>query len=917
MFPTKTKLKEYGYEGYCDYFSDNIRKVHKHEKKRKDGECDYPIVIYKKYPKTFRVATYNVHNFVNLCSHINPARNIDPIVNIISKAKADVVFLQEIKPISKEVLENDINLRKDLNKLNFDNLIEKMEQKGYKYHIISNTMEQQNFFKLDNNCYYYLGNAIFSKLPLVNSITVLLPGNRNVIISEINVDNEKILVACTHLELHNGRINAQKLMKYYDTDNLIKLQANTLVNTIQKELINRNIKGVILGGDLNNDLNNPDLLPIADFFFNIPSSKKKYFNRNKIKKDYILIKNVNIPFLGEQEIISNYSDHNMIISDFTNDQKNYDILLQKTKYQILNHTNYLDYANVIKKINTKKTNTKKLEFITKGVSDYMIGLSHMEYPEWYGTDNIKLLKRYIAKFDYYTPMNELYKTYQNNRYKKLLPFAKKLSGKPLSNNYLNNNSNPYVEEILLNYIKCRPNMKTIVFWPTSEWYKKNTNFNRVIKKLRSKGTIYYSKIIELNYQQGANLIFNMYLTTNRNKNIKHVYFNTESKGWDKKYKFYKKKVLVLFYEYDGNQEDITGSNAYFKDEVRNMLLTDDKRIYDILHINDFYSETIDNSGLFLNSNSLQVLKAANVYSIVNNTDNKICNQLNSFKKVLCYNFDLLEQERFVLSSSFVLFCYGVRKFNDLDGMIIYSPKPNSNFLKKYNAFFDINGPEYQPYIDLTMKNTILYEPYITQFKDKIANVMGCSNFEEMAMDPKYYYYYFGLKTIILPFELVKRAYRFRPKSLLDIIKTGNLLNRKMRVPYIPDKIDIDFYYNPDMTRKKMIQIMINYTISVYNKKMSKEELESFISNYKITETIYDIDLKKDRKVFFHKLGYAYGFNFLKELPYDNTTIKSAKKSKVSSKKSKVSSKKSKVSSKKSKVSSKKSKVSAKKSKKVN
>lgn len=35
MFPTKTKLKEYGYEGYCDYFSDNIRKVHKYEKKEK------------------------------------------------------------------------------------------------------------------------------------------------------------------------------------------------------------------------------------------------------------------------------------------------------------------------------------------------------------------------------------------------------------------------------------------------------------------------------------------------------------------------------------------------------------------------------------------------------------------------------------------------------------------------------------------------------------------------------------------------------------------------------------------------------------------------------------------------------------------------------------------------------------------
>ena len=56
----------------------------------------------------------------------------------------------------------------------------------------------------------------------------------------------------------------------------------------------------------------------------------------------------------------------------------------------------------------------------------MIETVHLEYPEWYATDNIKLLYSKVKKFDYSTPLKVLYQTYKNNRIKNYITKQKKL-----------------------------------------------------------------------------------------------------------------------------------------------------------------------------------------------------------------------------------------------------------------------------------------------------------------------------------------------------------------------------------------------------------------------------------------------------------------------------------------------------------
>ena len=855
MYPTKKVLSDYGYKDYCVYFKDTERKVHALEKSRSNYYCQEPIFIYSKYPNTFRVSSYNVHNFINLCDHIKPARNVKAICNLIEKTKSDIVLLQEVIPTSEKILEENIQSKKELNKLSFKKFINKMEENGYIYNVISNTMDEVSYFKYEDNCYYVLANAIFSKVPLKNIKTTSITGNRNVITAEVEIENKNVLIACTHLEFSNNRHNAEK----YGSENIIKSQAEKLVEILKEESKSRNTDKIILGGDLNNDTGHPDLKVIFDFF-EIKKRKKNILNRNYIKRDHLLLKN--IEGLGEQEIVSGYSDHNLIFNDFTSQK--IDILKNKTKFQILNKKNFMDYGASVQKINPDK----KIEFSNHYVSDEMIETVHLEYPEWYATDNIKPLYSKVKKFDYSTPLKVLYQTYKNNRYKELYYEAKKLCGKEIGSDMDN-----MTEEILFHYIKCRPKMKTLILWPRSEWTYDKRRLKKTMNLLKEKGIVYYTKTLNLDYKQGANLVFHLYLTTNRNKNTNHINYNTEAKGWNKNRTNNKKKVMVLFYEYGGNQSDISGSDAFFKTEIRNIWLTDDKRTYDILHINDFYSETIDNSSLFLNENSLKVLKTGNVFSVAYHTDEEVCNQINSYKKVLTNKFSLLEQERFILMSSFVLFTYGVRKFNDLDGIVMSKPEPNDNFKEKYNQYFNIEGKNYHPYIDVYMEGHKLYQPYISAFNDKLANIMGANSFEDMIMDPKYHYYYFGLKLIILPFELIQKAHRFRPKSNVDIIMTGELINKKYKLPFIPEIFEFEHYYMEGMTRNKLISIMLYYCQQLYKKRdFKKDTLDKYLTNYAITDNVYESNIKQDRKVYFHKLGYASGFDFLKKLDSDKSSL---------------------------------------------
>jgi endonuclease/exonuclease/phosphatase family metal-dependent hydrolase len=834
IYPTIDEIKELNFEGYCAYLGD-------FEKVRKSDYCDQLIYIPSKEKFVYRIATYNVHNFVN----------IDNTLDLIENADLDFICLQEVYPYpsdpSCKIIEG-----------NFDYLKNKMKSIGFIDCYIVNSMLGKNPSKLAD-CYYPLTNAFFSKKPLINCKNYYLEGNRTVLFVETNIGPIKVLVVGTHLGHSTKNDNS--------SDN-VSSDAKDLIKYIEKEEKERNISNIILLGDLNNQYNHPSLSPIFDRFRYGYEKKTNSFLRREVK-DYILVDSSEIFPSYSHSIHSGHSDHLLLFNDFIHTDAEKDLvssLNKKYLYLKINSDGYEDNAVIQKEFYPKK------KYLKVQVSAETINNSHFNFDQWYSGDDIELLGK-TKLYQYHEAIKILFDTYGGSRLKNLYKYSYKLSGYYLNSKNLSEDETVDLEEILFHYIKTRPNMKTIILWPTSGWYKKNDILRNTLQFLKSKGNIFYQKKVDFNYYQAANLIFHLYMTTSRNKNMNHIDFNTQMKGWKKTTSTTKYPILIIFYEYNGNQNDITGSNAYFKTELRSFFTkatVKELRNYDILHINDFYSETLDNAGLFLNENSLEILKNANIFKLTKIINDFNVYAINSYKKILHNNFSLLEIERFILTGCFVIFTYGTKSFGDLDGTVLYDPVPDESFLKKYQTWFDITGNNYQPYIDLTMQNTLRYKDFIGVFKNKIAKILGARNLRELILNPKYHYYFFGLKTIILPYELIQKVFRFRPKSLVDIIKVGDIIKKKFKIPKIPSFVNDPFYYKENMSKTNILKIMENYFKTHYFEKITSTDiLTKYVSNKPVTIDTYLDNTLKDRYLFFHCLGYASTHPFLKNLPFEH------------------------------------------------
>jgi endonuclease/exonuclease/phosphatase family metal-dependent hydrolase len=870
IYPEIEEINKLDFKEYCPYLNDYEKKVHAYEAKRKAEFCDQLIYIPKKESFVYRLGTYNVHNFVNICPDTIPHRNLNNTLDLINNVDLDLICLQEVYPTDPRgnIIENTLTEYDDLKNLNFDYLKNKMKSIGFTDYYIVNSMLGKNPNNA-SNCYYPLANAFFSKTPLINKTSYHLDGNRSLLFAETNIGSVKVLIVGTHLEYSNYNHKTDEL-----PDDLIKHQALKVIEYIEKEEKDRNISNIFLMGDLNNESNHPSLEPIFKRFKNKSKSKKggsSFYRRET--KDYILTDSSEIYPSYVHNVKSGHSDHLLLFNDFIYVDADKDVislLTCKYMYLTLNQDSYENEAKLQKEFYPNE------KYLKIKVSDETIKNSHFELDQWYATDNIQLLCE-TKPFQYHKAIKVLYDTYGGSYLKNLYRYSHSLAGYRLNSRNLSPEKTMDMETILFHYIKTRPNMKTIILWPTSDWYKKNEILRELLDFLNLNGIVYYQKKIDLSYYQASNLIFHLYMTTSRNKDMNSINFNTKMKGWSSSTSTVRYPVLVIFYEYSGPQNNITGSDAYFKTELRSFFTksaTKELRNYDILHINDFYSETLDNSGLFLNPNSLEVLKNANIVKLTRNASDFNVYALNSYKKILQNNFNLLEMERFILMSSFVIFTYGTRPFADLDGTVLYDPVPDNAFLKKYNMWFDITGKKYQPYIDLTMEGTIRYKDYIGVFKNKIAKILGVRGMRELILNPKYHYYFFGIKTIILPFELIQKVFRFRPKSLVDIIKVGEIIKKKFKIPKIPNVIDDPFYYKEHMTKKLVLNTMTLYFRQFYNEKITPQDiLAQYVSNKPITINTHLDNTLIDRYLFFHCFGYASTHPFLKDLPFEHQITK--------------------------------------------
>ena len=874
--PSLKTLKQKGYDKYCTYPADSVNRLGDWDTEIDESYKKQCVLdkmsgqyIYAKYAGVSRVITMNVHNFVIMCEHISPARNLDFITAFLKLTSADILCLQEVAPIRPSGTPETLTDPTELQKLNYDYVIQQMSDTGWEYNLLANNTGGRDYSLTSLGCYYPLANAIFSRHPLTDKKVVILPGNRTILLATVELDGITTMIVNTHLEYKKKDKDGAALKHEYGEENILVLQANLTLETIKRELARRKLTSVICCGDFNFNISKVSHLAEINKYFKFGKQKGITNLFFQDTKDYVLLNDSQEwSAIDNRPLVNAISDHFPVLLDLIPTTKlstpNAQMAIKKIQFQNTINISIFGYNSVNIPGASDKYNN-----ISYHISDELINNYDFTYPTWWASNNIDSgLKTDV--FDYHITAQQMemeFSTVNRGRMSALTKLAKKLSGSPVNLMKELSLVSPVaakdlemdIDEIMLYYLKSRQNLKTIILWPACGWDKDKDRFRDTLRLLGSNGNIFYSKRFLLTYSEAASLIFAVYSTTDRNKDMSNIDFNTGMKGWNKKNPNEKRPIFVIFYEYTaGEQTQITGTQAFFKNQVRDIWKNDSIRIYDILHISDYYTEAVDNCQLFLNRNSMRMLGTQNIYRFTKLLDRGVYTMINLLKSVMNNHFTVLDRNRFNIVSSFGLLVMGIRQPNDIDGHMLGNINDCSpDFRKKYRNYFTILGDNYLPFIDLAMPGTLRYEDYMVPYYHKLALLFDAASYDEIILNPRYHQYFCGIKFPIIPIDLAKRVYRFKPKSLADIISIDKLTQYRLRLPSIPDKID--FYYKDKVSPSYITKLIVSYLKKEYNLTVSLDEVKSYFTKYDTTRDINTIDVPRDRYIFFKICGFLMNY----------------------------------------------------------
>ncbi len=869
--PTQSTLKKHGYtSGYCAYQPLAVGTSGMMENEDADfdnkykGQCKSDMeegqYVYAKYNGVTRIVTMDVNGFITMCSHVKPIRNPELYMAFLAKTDADVICLQNIAPIQQQhpvSEESTITKQSTLQSMTFKHVIDTMYSGGWTYHYLA----KHPMTPTENGpkCYSPLADAIFSRYPLTDTKTVLLAsGLGSIHFANAVIDDVKTLIA-------NIRQNGSSVS---DKD----IQA-----IIERESAERNIDSVVSSWDFGSKL------------------ARQMANEWSI--------------LNTKPLVNAISSRNAVFVDIVPGVKlsshAAQLAIQKIKFE--QTIDIPQYGHLL--MNTTKAD--KFNNVTHSISDNLMDSLNFKYPSWWASDNVKLPTSVTpALYDYHTTAHQMEVEFGNinpKRMQALTKLAKRLSGAPINLqkelagatnatvpftlNYkptpgglkhsgtsvprhseaqpegwaynrvstVRDNLEMDIDEIMLYYLKTRKDLRTIVLWPACDWDKDKDRLRQTFNMLNTNGRIFYTKRFMLNYNEACALMFALYVNTDINKTYRNVEYNTGLKGWAKTKPYEKRPILVFFYEYtSGPQAHIAGNQAYFKMQLRDIWKHDKIRLYDILHISDFFSEALDNCHMFLNRNSMRMLSSQNIDRFIKLMNQELYTMINLLKSVIYTRFGLLDINRFNIISSFGLFILGLRRPSDIDGhMLGEFGECTTEFRSKFLEYFTVQGKSFIPFVDLVMPGAPNYQEYMRTFFDKIALIFGAPDHREIILNPRYHQYFYGIKMPIIPIDIVKRIFRFRPKALSDIISIDRILKYRVRLPSIPDKIE--FYYRANINPGYIKKTIRNYLNMEYNIKLSTEEIDRYFTKYDSTRDISTIDLPRDRYIFFKVCGFLLNY----------------------------------------------------------
>jgi hypothetical protein len=407
---------------------------------------------------------------------------------------------------------------------------------------------------------------------------------------------------------------------------------------------------------------------------------------------------------------------------------------------------------------------------------------------------------------YSKPIEHLIEYYKNvdtiDYFSSMLPLSEKMeqNNKPIIYDTTDDNCelNDY---IIRQYIANRPDTFMITIWPVATRF-----ISDIVSFLGKEGIVSAVKKVPMSYKCAENLLEQLY-----NKII------IRKQGNERKMKFITSKLQYIGFAKDTTSEVITivfdninkhelgGTGSPLKTELRqhiyNMIKKDDMysnvELADIIHINDYFYETIEYSQIYFHQNTLDMMEQKNLINWLSDEFNSSKMRIQAVKNWQIQNLSTMESERLVLMTGSTFATLGIRKSSDVDGMMI-SIKNNSNAEKKLEKLVCrelFNETTKLPIMDFGMPDT-------TAWKDSwtVSNNLFYGMYEppinDFVIAFKHCYYWNGLKVINLNSMLKMKMSRYIPSDYSDFIVLERLY------PHLIENEGVVIEKNAIWSRKK-------------------------------------------------------------------------------------------------------------------
>jgi len=462
-------------------------------------------------------------------------------------------------------------------------------------------------------------------------------------------------------------------------------------------------------------------------------------------------------------------------------------------------------------MNTKSYNRKKyisdIFHDKERIDDDHIKYFYTKYPDM--CCNFKDIKPFfdgIEPFAYYglaVKIGNMYKEAKHNTF--ILDFLKGIQSLKLNKNNYRETLTIKKDDIYLNYlmtyyVQCRPNIKVLTVWPSSKLTSKEID-----TELKG-NNVYAKKKISLSGKASYSLIYQMFGYTNTLKKIPDLKEYSKKLGWLSE----TENKHITVYVYEGVKD-------------KNFIVN-----HENTHTTKTFMESMTLSKIYFNENSLYCLEKQLLDRMLSFRFRKCRILFNTFINYLYKNIYLFDINKFLVLSGSILYTFGVRACSDTDFLISDVPSEikTPDFLKKIEKFFLDDKTKFfftDGYTELINPDEY-WNDFYDEWHYRWAKLFGAEHISETIFNPKYHYYFMGIKMMYLDADLARRNVRGRPAAVADLLKANELLGVGIEINPIPkETIKLGVITKTEPT--KFLKIIKYWLKRRYQTDVTIEELE--------------------------------------------------------------------------------------------